>query len=158
MPEQLQFHQHNGTDGSPKIDAKNVLNLSEGGKYNATVSPADFSVASATYANVTGALVTTTQTINAKRYLLLFTGGIQQTAANSASKMTFNINGVDKSDLTFYQKIYDDAGGDDIIPISMNYITDSLANGTHTFQIRIKIDTGTVNLYNMKFLCIELSI
>jgi len=153
----ISFHQHNGTDGSPKIVSKNIIDKDEGGKYLTTIAPATFYTTSATYVDVTSATKTFTKGEATRRYLLLFSAGLLNDTIEKVCSIIFDIDGTGAGEFTYGR-------GDDVaftgvtIPMSLHFITDELASGSHTIKVQVKTTGGTFFLYNMKFSIIELII
>ncbi len=157
----LQFHQHNGTDGSPKIDYKNIQNNEAGGKYLSTVRKTDqFTSASTSFVNVTD--LTITITTKNTRVLLLFNSDAYHTVTGGNIYLTFTIDGTavgGSSGLGTLQFVH---GAQNLMMYaSIHYVTDVLTAGSHTFKVQMKTSgaDGYINFSNTSaiFSSIELS-
>jgi len=153
----IKFHIHNGQDGSPMLEAANILSKEEGGKFNIDSDIiSSFSTDSTTYTEITGLTQTIEQNLLEKRYLLLFSGEVRvNSGVPDIIYLTFDIDGTEVGNLGEITPNPDYLTID--IPISLHWVSDKLAGGSHTFKVMVKTNTGTISLNFMKFSIIEIT-
>jgi len=139
---EIPFHKHNGMDGSPRIDARDIKNLTAGGKLiNVVVKADSFSTTSNSFVDVTD--LTITANLNNKRVLLLFFSTIYNSAEGGNLCLTFRQDTTDlggTNGLIWAQFVHQTINT--FMPASMGYVTDKLS-GSHTFKVRLKSDGNT---------------
>ena len=135
---ELKFHSHTGTDGSPKIDDKNVINRVGSGKYLSTVKKTtQFTTASTSFVDVTD--LSLTVTTGNTRVLLMFNADAYHTATGGEIYLTITVDGTKVGGTNgMGRMIFDQTNTNTWQLVSLHYITDVLTAGSHTFTVQMR--------------------
>lgn len=101
-----------------------------------------FATTSASWVDVTD--LTKTVTVPAgKRVLLMVSSDIFNDTAGGRSGFSFDIDGTTVNSAGWGLIAQDAISAQDVVPFCMTYITSVLSAGSHTFKVRMKVQTGT---------------
>lgn len=100
-----------------------------------------FTTNSTSWVDITNLSITITT--EEKRVLLMVSSDIFNDTAGGRSGFSFDIDGTTVNSAGWGLIAQDAISAQDVVPFCMTYITDVLSAGSHTFKVRMKVQTGT---------------